>query len=186
MLADELKEIIEPVAAALELDLWGIEASLSGKRGVVRVFVQSAAGRGEPDTAATIDQCAELSRKIGLVLDVEDIIPGAYTLEVSSPGMERHFFSLDQLKPYLNRTVEAETTETVALEFPDRKRFRGTLKAVRDTEVELIVDSERITIPWNKIKKARLRPTYPDQVNRAKGSPSKGSKSAASEKQGKK
>ncbi len=182
MLADKLKELIEPVAASLDLDLWGIEASLTGKRGVVRVFVQSAAGRGEPDTAATIDQCAELSRKVGLVFDVEDIIPGAYTLEVSSPGMERKFFSLDQLRPYLNRTVEVETAEIVALEFPDRKRFRGPLKAVSDSDIELTVDSERIAIPWDKIKKARLRPTYPDQVNRAKGSPSKGSKSAASKK----
>lgn len=182
MLADELKELIEPVAASLELDLWGVDVSLSGKRGIVRIFVQSAAGRGEPDTAATIDQCAELSRKVGLMLDVEDIIPGAYTLEVSSPGMERKFFSLEQLKPYVSRTVEVETTETVALEFPDRKRFRGALEAVSDTDIELTVDSERIALPWNKIKKARLRPTYPDQINRVKGSPSKGSKSAASKK----
>ena len=183
MLTDELKKLIEPVAASLDLDLWGIEASMSGKRGVVRVFVQSTDGRNEPDTAATIDQCAELSRKIGVMLDVEDIIPGAYTLEVSSPGMERKFFSLDQLKPYLTRTVEVETADTVSPEFPDRKRFKGTLEAVSDSEIELTVDSERITLPWKNIRKTRLSPTYPDQINRAKkGSPSKGSKSAASKK----
>ena len=74
----------------------------------------------------TIAQCAELSRLLGLALEVEDLIPGAYVLEVSSPGLDRTFFTPEQLSGAKGHTVEITLLEP-ADDFPGRRRFRGEL-----------------------------------------------------------
>ena len=117
--ASALSNLAAPLAASLDLELWGIETTFSG-RGIVRVFVES-------ENGVSIEQCAELSRLLSLSLDVEDIIPGAYVLEVSSPGLERTFFTGEQLALAVGERVEI-TLHQPQDTHPNRKKFRGLLQ----------------------------------------------------------
>ena len=113
-----IAELARPLAGSLHLSLWGIELAFGG-RSIVRVYVENEQG-------VSIDQCAELSRLLGLALDVEDVIPGAYVLEVSSPGLERIFFTPEQLAGALGESLEITLAEP-SLEFSGRRKFRGVL-----------------------------------------------------------
>ena len=123
VLSQRLADLAGPLARSVGLTLWGIEVLFAG-RSTVRVFVESGNGVG-------VDQCAELSRLLGLALDVEDLLPGAYTLEVSSPGLERKFFTPGQLAGARGLTVEVTLVSPLA-DFPGRRRFRGTLESAPD------------------------------------------------------
>lgn len=87
--------------------------------------------------SATIDQCADISRHVGLALEVEDIFSDAYVLEVSSPGLSRSFFHLAQLRPYVGDVMELVLNEAQP-QWPGRKKFSGTLTAVTDTTLSLL------------------------------------------------
>ena len=118
-LAAVLTDLTAPLAASLGLELWGIELAFGG-RSLVRVFVES-------ENGVTIEQCAELSRLLSLSLDVEDIIPGAYVLEVSSPGLERAFFTESQLARAVGQRVEITLHQPLPA-WPGRRKFRGALQ----------------------------------------------------------
>jgi len=199
MTDDALKEPIahlaEPVATSLGLVIWGVEIVRAG-RTLVRLFVDvpfSTAPDQQADTApranddtdapalvalsATLDQCEEISRHIGLALEVEDTIPEAYVLEVSTPGLTRLFFSLDQMRHYMGDVVEARLLRAVAInegspEGPNpshggpRRLWRGELLAVEDASFTLapaIISAEGevtpealppVCIPWDAVRRA--------------------------------
>ena len=88
-----LTELIEPVIKAMGYHLWGIEYLGQGKHSVLRVYLDKAGG-------VNIEDCALASRQISSLLDVEDPIKSEYTLEVSSPGLDRMLFSLEQFQEY--------------------------------------------------------------------------------------
>lgn len=123
-LAAALADLAAPLAASLGLELWGIELAFGG-RGLVRVFVEN-------ENGVSVDQCAELSRLLALSLDVEDIIPGAYVLEVSSPGLERAFFTESQLARAVGQRVEIILHEPRPA-WPGRRKFRGLLQKAPET-----------------------------------------------------
>ncbi len=144
-LADSIKELATPLAASLGLAIWGLELSFGG-RGIVRIFVEkaenpvlelsspaSAPDGGSPVVeeygqgiaqGVSIEECAQLSRLLSLALDVEDIMPAAYVLEISSPGLERVFFTQAQLAGALGKTVEITLHQPLP-GLPDRRKFRG-------------------------------------------------------------
>jgi ribosome maturation factor RimP len=124
-IAQTITELAAPLAASLGLDIWDVDAAF-GKRGLVRVFVEN-------EDSVNIDKCAELSRLLGLTLDVEDVLPGAYVLEVSSPGLERTFFSGEQLAKYLGKNVDVTLHAPVASHY-DRRRFLGELVKAKNGE----------------------------------------------------
>ena len=153
---DALKTTVEamaaPLAESLGLSIWGIEI-LGAGRPVLRIYV-------EGENGCDIDDCAELSRLLGLSLDVEDVMSGAYSLEVSSPGLERMFFSPDQLKQYINETVNLMLYDPVE-NWPGRKRFQGKLiNAEGDCIFVQPEDSEAdappLTTNWKNIQRVRL------------------------------
>lgn len=153
---DALKTTVEamaaPLAESLGLSIWGIEI-LGAGRPVLRIYV-------EGENGCDIDDCAELSRLLGLSLDVEDVMSGAYSLEVSSPGLERVFFSPDQLKQYINETVNLMLYDPVE-NWPGRKRFQGKLiNAEGDCIFVQPEDSEAdappLTTNWKNIQRVRL------------------------------
>ena len=197
MTDDVLKETItslaEPLATSLGLVIWGVEIVRAG-RTVVRLFVDvpfSAESDTQPtpvDTddidapalvalSATLEQCEHISRHIGLALEVEDTIPGAYVLEVSTPGLTRLFFSLDQMRHYIGDVVEARLLRAVAInegspEGPNpshggpRRLWRGTLLSVEENAFTLApatispegeVTPENlppVSIPWDAVRRA--------------------------------
>lgn len=79
------------------------------------------------EQGVNIDECARLSRSLGFVLETEDIIPGAYTLEVSSPGLERVFFKAEQVRPYVGQRLSLALNQARP-EYPGRKNFVGTIQ----------------------------------------------------------
>ncbi|WP_045215047.1 ribosome maturation factor RimP [Desulfonatronovibrio magnus] len=144
----KLTELAEIYCRALGVYLWGIEyhPGPGGKKGILRIYI-------EAENGVTIDHCAELSRQISVALDVEDIVPGAYNLEVSSPGLNRQFFHIDQLPDYLGQKVK------VVLKTPrdNRKKYSGTLLRVQDHEIIIESDSNaQWTFPWDEIHKINL------------------------------
>ncbi len=140
-----LSDMIRPEVENLGYVFWGLSSPASGKKRVVRIYID------HPD-GVNIDQCAEVSRQVGLMLEVEDVIPGAFTLEVSSPGLERPFFRPAQMVGYMGRTVDLVLTEPVG----ERKKFKGELTAVDGDTVTLKIENETMDFDWPSVKKATL------------------------------
>jgi ribosome maturation factor RimP len=137
-LSEQVRALAAPLAAGLGLDIWGIELAFSG-RGLVRIYVESLDSAPLPPTDASspddgllsgqgvsIDQCAELSRLLGLSLDVENVMPGAYTLEISSPGLDRVFFTEQQLARAVGQVVDLTLAKALDA-VPGRRKYRGLL-----------------------------------------------------------
>jgi ribosome maturation factor RimP len=164
------------LAESLGLILWGVEVIPSG-RTLVRVFVErpkmerSAEMEGPVEKDAPIasggvdvDACAELSRRLGLALEVENVFAGSWTLEVSSPGLDRLFFHPDQLRGYIGREIDLVLSAPPA-GLPEQKKLRGVLLAVRgdtlDLAPELAPDpapggTTALSLAWSQVRKARL------------------------------
>ena len=132
------------------------------------LFFASAAGWALPQ-GVTIDQCAELSRLAGLALDVEDPFATNWTLEISSPGLQRPFFKIDQLRNYVGRELEVVLAAPLDT-WPGRKKFSGVLAAVADEEFTLSLpdtsrkaeEPEEVTIAWPFVRKATLVHHFPE------------------------
>lgn len=180
-LAGIVREAAEPVAASLGLSLWGVEF-VGGGRTVVRIYVDKApAAEEEPSSGdgpgvqggVSVDQCAEISRLVGLALEVEDVMPGAWVLEVSSPGFERVFFSASQMLPYVGRDVDVMLADPHP-DFPGRRRFKGPLRAVEGDmfTVEVLQapapGEDPVPTPaglrWDMVRKAHLVHVFPETV----------------------
>lgn len=118
----------------------------------------------DEESGVSVDDCAEISRLIGISLEVEDIFADAWILEVSSPGLERNFYQLNQLKPYIGHPIDV-TLEYPHKEYENRRKFRGTLKEVGQETFTLILDAPENTdcvIEWNSVKKTHLIHIFPD------------------------
>jgi ribosome maturation factor RimP len=174
----ELTRIAEPVVRSAGLAVWGIEVIAAGRM-ALRIYVDTPLGARnapveETDRNASlreaggkgpdIDQCAKISRHIGLALEAEDILSHAYVLEVSSPGLERSFFTLEQLAPYVGNDLELKLFSPQA-ELPDRRRLRGRLLAVDQDGFSLLAydapEETSLSIRWNNVRKASLAPELP-------------------------
>ena len=176
-----VREAAEPVAASFGLAIWGIEM-VSGGRATVRIYVDATPealaagveeGNGEDGVleGVSIDQCASISRLVGLALEVDEVFADAWVLEVSSPGFDRMFFEPAQLKPYIGRDIDVALLDPHP-EIAGRRKFKGPLKAVEGdhftVEVLLSVsEGEKpaptdVSISWDMVKKARLIHIFPD------------------------
>ena len=106
----------------------------------------------------TVDDCGAVSEQVGAVLDVEEPIRGDYTLEVSSPGIERPLFTEEQYRRYLDSDLK------VRLSWPEhgRRNFRGRLASVSEVGIEIEVDGVAYELPFGAIARARvLEPIEP-------------------------
>ena len=142
-----LLDMITPLCEARGIDIWGIDLlfEAGGRHKIVRIYLDSAAGIG-------IDECAEVSRHVSLALDVDDIIPGAFTLEVSSPGLERPFFSPEQMRDYLNQEIRVRLRAPME----GRKNFKGRLISLDPPAFTVAVDNMEFTLNWPNVAKANL------------------------------
>ncbi|WFS63788.1 ribosome maturation factor RimP [Pseudodesulfovibrio thermohalotolerans] len=137
--------MIRPEVENLGYVFWGLTSPSTGKKRVVRIYIDAPGG-------VNIDQCAEVSRQVGLMLEVEDVIPGAFNLEVSSPGLERPFFNPDQLTGYEGRKVDILLHEPM----DDRRKYKGELTRVEGETVTVKIDDETVDFDWTAIKKITL------------------------------
>lgn len=144
-----LKELIEPSVVALGLQLWGIEMLSQGRHSLLRIYIDSEDG-------VDVEDCAKVSRQVSGVLDVEDPISGEYTLEVSSPGMDRPLFTLEQYKAYIGHVVQLK----LRMPFDGRRKFKGVLSGIEDEDIVLVVDEDEYLLPVDHIEKANIVPQF--------------------------
>src|SRR5215467_6819805 len=144
-LRERLIGLIEPLVGQLGYELVELEYAPSHGRSSLRVFIDAAAGVG-------LEDCERVSREISAFLDVEDPIPGAYTLEVSSPGFDRVLRTPEHFGRFVGSRVFVELKEPR----DGRRRYTGELLAVDDAGIALAVDRERVTVGFAEIGKARL------------------------------
>lgn len=138
--------IIEPVIVGMGYDFWGLECQTGTRNAQVRVYIDSNAG-------VTLDDCSRVSQQLSAVLDVEDPIEVPYTLEISSPGINRPLFSVEQMKRAVGDKVKVKTLWPIG----ERRNFKGILKYVGEEEIKIETDSEEIfTVPLDAIKNAKL------------------------------
>lgn len=142
---ERLIALIEPLAGQLGYELVELEYGAGHGRGTLRVFIDAAAGIG-------VDDCERVSREISALLDVEDPIPGAYTLEVSSPGFDRVLRTREHFGRFVGSRVFVELKEPRA----GRRRYAGQLLEVDEGGIALAVDKERVAVTFAEIGRARL------------------------------
>lgn len=150
MSSAQLQQMIEPLLADLGLELVGIEYASSAAGGLVRVYID------EPEHGVGIDDCERASREISALLDVNDPIAGRYTLEVSSPGLERPLFT----PAHFARFIGEQAKVTVGLPLDGRRRFQGAIVAVEGDRITLDQDGKAVAIAHANIAKAHLLPDY--------------------------
>jgi len=144
-LRERLIALIEPVLVRLGYELVELEYAAGRSQAVVRIFID------KPD-GITVEDCERVSREVAALLDVDDPIPTAYTLEVSSPGFDRVLRTPAHFERFVGSRVFVELKVPRA----GRKRYTGTLQAVNATGIELEVDKQKVEIPFDEIGKARL------------------------------
>ena len=146
---EQLQALLAPVVVALGYECWGIEFSAQGRHSLLRVYIDKEGG-------VLVDDCAIVSRQISGVLDVEDPISVEYTLEVSSPGMERPLFTLEQFAKYVGEQVKIKLRSP----FEGRRNFQGLLRGVEEQDVVVQVDDHEFLLPIDMIDKANIIPSF--------------------------
>lgn len=146
-LVTRIDEIIRPALAAKDIDVVQIKIVDSNQRKTIQILADNlVTGR------ITLDECAQASRTISALLDVDDVVPGAYNLEVSSPGIDRPLVKMADYEKYQGFEAKLET----ALPVGGRSRFRGVLKAPESEQVSIQVDGTLYQIPLGNISQAKL------------------------------
>ena len=145
----ELEMLLTPTVSAMGLRVWGVEYLGQGKRSTLRLFIDSDAG-------VTIDDCERVSKQVSELLDVEEVLQSSYTLEVSSPGMDRLLFKPEQYAESIGETVD------VRLNYPfeGRRRVVGALTGLENDEVQVQVEDSQYLIPLSNVQRARIVPRF--------------------------
>lgn len=140
-----LTERVTPVVEELGYELVDIEYKKEGTNWYLRIFIDSEQGIG-------LEDCQKVSRKLDSLLDEWDIIPNAYFLELSSPGLERPIRKQTDYLRFVGQNVKIKTHEAI----DSRKKFSGEILGIVDGIVSLKVDDATINIPFEKIASAKL------------------------------
>ncbi len=144
---DKLEPVVRPVVESFGCALWGIEFRVYEKSAVLRVFIDKPEG-------VTLDDCTEVSNQLSAVLDVEDPLAMPYTLEVSSPGIERPLFGVDHYLKYVGQRAKLK------LKWPvdGRRNYEGVIEGAEDQRAHLrISEGELKKIPLSTIARGQLK-----------------------------
>jgi ribosome maturation factor RimP len=145
----EVETLLAPTVESLGCTVWGVEYLSQGKHSKLRLYIDREGG-------VDVDACAEVSRHVSDILDVEDFSGSAYILEVSSPGLDRVLFTEGQFAGAVGEQID------VRLNFPfeGRKKFAGTLAGVEDKSVVVQIEDDEFVLPLENIQKARIVPVF--------------------------
>lgn len=150
-LRDRLTELLAPTVADLGLALWELEYLPRSNGALLRLYIDAPVGQ---PGGVTIDDCERVSHAVSAVLDAADPVPGHYTLEVSSPGLDRVLRSYEHFARYVGERVRVEMAAAQA----GRKRFSGRLAAADREAITVDVDGQAVRLPLVGVHKARLDP----------------------------
>ncbi|MFT6247102.1 MAG: ribosome maturation factor RimP [Cognaticolwellia sp.] len=137
--------MLRPAVEETGKELLGVEFISAGNHSVLRLFI-------DHENGIDVDDCAEVSRQVGAILDVEDPISSEYSLEVSSPGLDRPLFEKAQFEAVVGETVEAK----ISMPLNGRRKFKGKLVAVENESLIVMVDNEEYELVISNIDKAHL------------------------------
>jgi len=170
----EIVQLLAPTVESLGLELLGVEYLPAPGGATLRLYIDVPAGEGgEPGRTVTIEDCEAVSREVSAQLDVADPIAGNYTLEVSSPGMDRPLFTAAHFARFVGEQAK------VGLKLPQdgRRRLQGRILRVDNGEVTFALDNAEFVVALENIDKARLVPDW-EALGLAPGKkPGKGSNS---------
>lgn len=142
----KVRSLAQPVVEGLEMELVDVAFVTEHGRRVLRVTIDKPGG-------VTVDDCAEISRELGTILDVEDPIPQRYSLEVSSPGLDRPLLNENDFKRFAGRKARIKTREPIE----GRKNFKAVIDSVEGGRVRVTdFDGKVFDIPFGHIDRARL------------------------------
>ncbi len=142
---DKLTEMLRPAVDETGKELLGLEFISAGNNSILRVFI-------EHENGIDVDDCAEVSRQIGAILDVEDPISSEYSLEVSSPGLDRPLFTKAHYESVIGEEIQAK----LGVPLNGRRKFKGILESIENDTLMVIVDGETYPLVINNIDKANL------------------------------
>ncbi len=140
-----ITELIDTTIQALGLDLWGVELLQQGKYSLLRIYI-------EREEGVTIEDCEKVSRQVSALMDVEDPIAGEYTLEVSSPGMDRPLFCIEHYSQYVGIEVDLKLRRPL----DGRRKFKGQIIKVSGDIVGLLVEGSEYDLEFSDIEKASI------------------------------
>lgn len=153
--ADQITALLAPTVAALGLELLGVEYLTAAGGAVLRLYVDVPEAQAQ-ERGVGIDDCEAVSREVSAQLDVEDPISDSYTLEVSSPGLERPLFGATQFARFVGQTVKL----TLKLPQDGRRRLQGEILRVEGEAIAIALDAGEFVVAANNVEKARLVPDW--------------------------
>jgi ribosome maturation factor RimP len=144
-ISDQIEQLIEVPIESLGYELVGVEYIKNGQHTVLRIYIDAEQGIG-------IEDCERVSHQVSGVLEVEDPISSAYSLEISSPGFDRPLFKQRDFERFVGHEVKI----SMKLPIQGRRNFKGILQGFEDGEIIILVDGEEYGLPLTKLAKARL------------------------------
>lgn len=143
--SEQITQLVEKPVESLGYEVVGVEYIKNGRDTILRIYIDS-------DQGITIEDCERVSHQVSGILEVEDPISQAYSLEVSSPGFDRPLFKQRDFERFAGYQVKI----VMKLPIQGRRNFKGLLQGVNDTDVLVEVDGEVYELPFAKVSKARL------------------------------
>jgi len=147
--APALRGRLESGVQALGFELVDVELTGGRQHQTLRVYIDGPRG-------VTVDDCADVSRQLSAILDVEDPFPGSYTLEVSSPGLDRPLVTPADFRRFQGAIVKVRLLQPIE----GRRNFTGRLVDATEDAAVVEVDGERFRLPYQAIERARLVPQF--------------------------
>jgi ribosome maturation factor RimP len=150
---EHIRAIAERVAAERGLEIWDVQSRREASGHVVRVFLDRPGPSATPDESVSIEDCEQVNREMSAILDVEDPLPFAYTLEVSSPGLDRPLRHSGDYQRFEGRWAKVVVREAV----DNQKAFEGRLRGVDADDVMIEASNGRMhRLPLRLIARGRL------------------------------
>jgi ribosome maturation factor RimP len=156
----QIRAIAARVAAPLGLEIWDIQSRRETIGHVVRVFIDRPGPAATPEESVSVEDCEQVNREMSTILDVEDPLPFTYTLEVSSPGLDRPLKREDDYRRFVGRLARLSSYEPV----DGRRHWAGRLMGLEDGVVAVRLEAEggaECRIPLAKVAHARLEVEFP-------------------------
>ncbi|MBA2709127.1 MAG: ribosome maturation factor RimP [Tatlockia sp.] len=145
MIQNEIEELLKPLIIDLGYEMWGCEYLSQGRHSLLRIYIDKADG-------ISLEDCERVSKQVSAFLDVEDPIPGNYSLEISSPGIPRPMFNKDQYLRYVGHEIKIKTFKPIN----GIRKFSGKIMNVSDDILTLKVGEETLDVQFSHIVKANL------------------------------
>ena len=150
---EQIRAIAERVAASRGLEIWDVQSRREASGHIVRIFIDRPGPAATPEESVSIEDCEQVNRELSTILDVEDPLPFAYTLEVSSPGLDRPLRGSNDYQRFAGRLAKIVVSEPV----DNQKAFAGRLRGLEDNDVMLEAPNGRVhRLPIRLITRGRL------------------------------